>query len=761
MAAGKTKLGSADRARAQTLREQLNHHNHRYHVLDDPEIEDHEYDRMFRELVELEERFPELHTPDSPTMRVGAPVLDKFEKVRHQLPMLSLGNVFDENEFAEFDRRVHDRLKLPAIDLQYVAEPKLDGLAVSLVYQDGVFTLGATRGDGQTGENITPNLRTINSLPLVLPSAPAGRLEVRGEVFIDRASFDALNESQQQKGEKVFTNPRNAAAGSLRLLDSSITASRPLRLFVYSTGAVDNDAAIPAGHWQTLQWLSEMGLPVNDASARVDGIEACDAYYQKLLGLRPQLDYEIDGIVFKVDSHEHQRALGFVSRAPRWAVARKFPAEEATTRLLDVEFQIGRTGAVTPVARLDPVFVGGANVSNATLHNMDEIARKDVRIGDTVVVRRAGDVIPEVVRPVLADRDPATVQAIELPTVCPVCGSSVLQSAEKAVAKCTGGYTCAAQRTEALKHFVSRRAMQIEGMGEKIIEQLVEREMVAAPSDLYHLDTEKLLSLDLVAQKTADNLLAAIESSKSTTLPRFLYALGIPEIGETTAVQLAEHFGSVEAMFDVDVDYYVPKGIDGIGPVNARRVADFLQSTTADDWPDADKILDWLDSSLSKIRRDALESLLEAYPDRESLMRVKAEDLQSQAPSRVEGVGRTIAEFLVDYFASDRNRDEIARLIEAGIHWPSADEGEISANTAQPFDGLVFVITGKFDGYSRDDIAAQLKSHGGKVSSSVSKKTTALVCGEAAGSKLTKAQALDIPIVTADRLDLLLQGQLE
>ncbi len=753
------KAGSAEVARAQQLRDQLNFHNHRYHVLDDPQIADHEYDQLFRELVGLEEQYPELASPDSPTMRVGAPALDKFEKVSHVLPMLSLGNVFDDGEFAEFDRRVRDRLDSPQSEMSYVAEPKLDGLAVSLIYQDGTFTLGATRGDGQTGENITPNLRTINTLPLVLNSAPDGRLEVRGEVFIDRASFVELNETQQEKGDKLFTNPRNAAAGSLRLLDSSITASRPLRLFVYSIGAVDNDSAVPAGHWETLQWLGTLGLPINEASEVVTGVAGCNDYYQRLLSQRPDLAYEIDGIVFKVNNHEQQRKLGFVSRAPRWAVARKFPAEEATTKLEDVEFQIGRTGAVTPVARLEPVFVGGANVSNATLHNMDEIARKDVRIGDTVIVRRAGDVIPEVVGPVLSER-PDDAVVIALPRTCPVCGSAVVQSDEKAVAKCTGGFACAAQRIEALKHFVSRRAMQIDGMGDKIVEQLVSREMVSAPSDLYHLDSEQLLSLDLVAQKSADNLLNAIAASKQTTLARFLFALGIPEIGETTAAQLAEHFGSVEAMFDVDVAYYVPQGIDGIGPVKAREVVDFLQSAPAADWPDDNNLLDWLDSSLGKVRRESLETLLAIHPDRDALLKLRAEDLQSQPPSRVDGVGQTIAVFLVDYFQSERNRAEIRRLLEAGIQWPVAAAASLPQDELS-FDGAVFVITGKFDNYSRDEIADRLKSLGAKVSGSVSGKTTALVCGEAAGSKLTKAQALNVPVITADRLESLLQGKME
>ncbi|MEM7259416.1 MAG: NAD-dependent DNA ligase LigA, partial [Pseudomonadota bacterium] len=557
------KVPAAAARRAGELQQTLSYHNHLYHVQDQPEIPDAEYDRLFHELKALEAEHPSLQTPDSPTLRVGGLPLDKFEKVTHRQAMLSLDNAFGEKELSDFDQRIKDRLK-SADAVEYVAEPKLDGLAVSLIYQDGVFSQGATRGDGTTGEDITPNIRTIRSLPLSLKDAPAGRIEVRGEVFIDKQSFEQLNKLQADANEKVFVNPRNAAAGSLRLLDSSITANRPLRIIIYSMGLIDIAQPLADTHWDMLQWFAEMGLPVSDQSEKLTGPAACQQYYDQLLARREALEYEIDGIVYKVNRLDLQQQLGYVSRAPRWAIAYKFPAEEATTQLKNVEFQVGRTGALTPVARLEPVFVGGAMVSNATLHNMDEVARKGIMIGDTVVVRRAGDVIPEVVSAVLSNR-PASATPIELPSHCPVCESPVIVSEDVAVAKCSGGFNCGAQRRESLKHFVSRKAMNIDGLGEKLIDQLVGKAMVNRPSDLYHLTREQLLELDLVAEKTADNLLAAIESSKDTTLGRFIFALGIPEVGETTARQLADHFGGMEGIMATTVEYFVPTGIEGIG----------------------------------------------------------------------------------------------------------------------------------------------------------------------------------------------------
>ncbi len=735
------------------LRETLDHHSKLYHTFDQPEIPDAEYDKLFNELLSLEEKHPALQTADSPSLRVGGQPLDKFDKVTHRQAMLSLGNAFTEKDLIDFDKRIRDRLKTSESAIGYVAEPKLDGLAVSLTYQDGLFVQGATRGNGQVGEDITPNLRTIKSLPLKLANAPAGLLEVRGEVFIDKPSFVALNRDQQARDAKVFVNPRNAAAGSLRLLDSSITASRPLRIYIYSTGPVEVDTTLPDTHWDMLQWLKSLGLPINPESKKQKSITECHKYYQTMLKRREKLDYEIDGIVFKVDNLLQQQQLGFVSRAPRWAIAHKFPAEEATTELLAVDFQVGRTGALTPVARLEPVFVGGAMVSNATLHNMDEVARKGIYIGDTVIVRRAGDVIPEVVSAVLSQR-PANITEIMLPEVCPECGSVVIASDDISVAKCSGSFNCKAQRREGLKHFVSRRAMNIDGLGEKLIEQLIDRQMVQWPSDLYQLTKESLLQLDLVKDKTATKLLNAIEHSKETTLGRFLFALGIPEVGETTAEQLAQHFGSVEALAAADVDYYLPRGIEGIGKSRAESmVALFADQDIPEN---GEPLAAWLKDNVPRIKPDQIEQLLQKYPNATVLKQVDANDLQSKSASRVEGVGETMATLIVAFFNNKQHTDEIQRLIDSGIRWSTGDAVMEDTVTDDALAGKTFVITGKFNNMSRDEISAALKARGGKVTGSVSKNTSVLVCGEAAGSKLTKAEALGLEIIDESGLQALL-----
>jgi len=755
MASGSSKSESAKRI--DWLRETINHHSHLYHTLDAPELPDAEYDKFFNELISLEEKFPDLQTPDSPSLRVGGQPLDKFEKVTHRQAMLSLGNAFEEQDLLDFDKRIKDRLKTTSEKVSYVAEPKLDGLAVSLTYQDGLFVQGATRGNGQVGEDITPNLRTIKSLPLKLENAPDGLIEVRGEVFIDKQSFAALNKTQEAREDKVFVNPRNAAAGSLRLLDSSITASRPLRIYIYSTGPVEIETDLPETHWDMLQWLGALGLPVNPESKKQKDIKACFKYYNSLLKRREKLDYEIDGIVFKVDSLDQQQELGYVSRAPRWAVAHKFPAEEATTELLEVDFQVGRTGALTPVARLEPVFVGGAMVSNATLHNMDEVARKGIRIGDTVIVRRAGDVIPEVVSAVESQR-PKGAKKIKLPNACPECGSAVLESEDMAVAKCSGGFNCMAQRREGLKHFVSRRAMNIDGLGEKLIEQVMDKELVKYPSDLYQLKREELLQLDLVKDKTADNLLKAIEESKETTLGRFLFSLGIPEVGETTAEVLADHFKTVEALSEADLEYFIPRGIEGIGKTRAEAMVELFQSTEmAADMPEKGEPLEqWLNDNLARTKPVEVKRLLEKFPTATELKSVTATDLQGKSSSRVEGIGETMAALIVEFFNSSQNMQEIDRLISAGIVWPFADIEQATAETDDRLAGKTFVITGKFEGMSRDEISAALKAKGGKVTGSVSKNTSVLICGEAAGSKLTKAEALGIEIVDEQGLQALL-----
>ena len=563
---------SRARARAEQLRGELDHHNFRYYVLADPEVSDAEYDRLLRELTALEQQHPELVTADSPTQRVGAQPLPEFAAVVHRVPMLSLENAFTEEDLRAFDRRVRERLAATG-EVAYAAEPKLDGLAVSLLFEKGRFVQGATRGDGSTGEEITQNLRTLRSVPLRLRgSGHPAILEVRGEVFMPIAGFERFNAEAQARGEKTFVNPRNAAAGSLRQLDPRLTAQRPLDIFFYGTGHVEG-GRLPAHHSEVLAALRGWGLKTSPLSRVVSGVEGCLEYYRDVGGRRDSLPYQIDGVVYKVDDIATQQRLGFVSRAPRWAIAHKFPAEEETTVLRDVEFQVGRTGALTPVARLEPVFVGGATVSNATLHNMDEIERKDVRIGDTVVLRRAGDVIPEIVRVVL-ERRPADARRIRLPPKCPVCGSAVQRVAEQAVARCTGGLFCPAQRKEALRHFAGRRAMDIDGLGSKIVDQLVDAGLVETPADLYRLDAPRLAALERMGEKSAANLVAALTQSKRTTLPRFLFALGIPDVGEATARALAEHFGDLAPLLDAPAE--TVERVPDVGPVIAANVQRFF-----------------------------------------------------------------------------------------------------------------------------------------------------------------------------------------
>lgn len=559
------------RQQAAELRRQIEYHNYRYYILDDPEIPDADWDRLLAELKVLETNFPDLVTPDSPTQRVGAAPADEFAEVRHRVPMLSLDNAFSDDDLRAFDRRLRERLERDT-EVDYSAEPKLDGLAISVTYENGVFVRAATRGDGTTGEDVTANVRTVRSLPLHLQGKAPPLFEARGEVFMPVAGFERLNAEAAVRGEKVFANPRNAAAGSLRQLDPRITAQRPLDIFFYATGAAEG-LSLPATHSATLELLRDFGLRVCPEIRKVRGVEGCLEYYAAIGRKRASLPYQIDGVVYKVDSIAAQRELGFVSRAPRWAIAHKFPAEEALTVLRDVEFQVGRTGALTPVARLEPVFVGGVTVSNATLHNMDEVERKDVRIGDTVVVRRAGDVIPEVAR-VVRERRPLKARAVVMPSKCPVCSSVVERDADVAVARCTGGYRCAAQRKERLRHFASRRALDIEGVGEKLVDQLVEAKLVTSPADLYALEPDTLAGLERMGRKSAENVLAALERSKSTTLPRFLFALGIRDVGEATAASLARHFGTLDALMDADET--AVQGAADVGPVIAAHVTDFF-----------------------------------------------------------------------------------------------------------------------------------------------------------------------------------------
>jgi len=694
-----------DIQRAAALRDLLNRYAFEYYTLDRPSVPDAEYDRLLGELAAIEARNPEWVTADSPTQRVGGAPLDAFGQVTHAVPMLSLNNAFSDMDAADpavrhaellqFDERV--RKELEAASVCYAVEPKFDGLAISLLYRDGVLVLAATRGDGVTGENVTENIRTVRAIPLRLHGdAVPALLEVRGEVLMYKRDFERLNQQQQAAGDKLFANPRNAAAGSLRQLDSRITARRRLSFFAYAIAQIEG-AEWPATHQAEMNWLHSLGLPVVDAGLRpvVDGFDGLTRYYEQVMTQRAALPYDIDGVVYKVDAREAQERLGFVSRAPRFAIAHKFPAEEALTVVEAVEEQVGRTGAVTPVARLRPVFVGGVTVTNATLHNQDEVSRKDVRVGDTVIVRRAGDVIPEVVSVVLERRPMREVPGgdlftpaseplyppYRLPEICPVCGSHVIKPEGEAIARCSGGLFCSAQRKQAVWHFASRRALDIEGLGDKLIDQLVDRGMVHTLADLYRLDRDELAGMERMGQKSADKLIAAIEQSKHTTLARFIYALGIRNVGEATARDLARHFGALD-------DFFPPTGEEN-DPVARARLAD---------------------------------RLLEV-PD----------------------VGPIVAESILDFFAEAHNRQVVSELIAAGVQWPAVEAVPAGGNAE--IQGKTFVLTGALPTLSRDAAKAMIEAAGGKVAGSVSGKTAFVVAGADAGSKLTRAQELGVAIL--------------
>ena len=666
-------------ARAAQLRDQIAQHDYRYYVLDDPSIADADYDRLMQELRALESAHPELIAPDSPTQRVSGTPSAAFGEVVHQVPMLSLDNAFSEEDVRAFDRRIHERLGRSG-ELDYVAEPKLDGLAVSVIYRQGLLERAATRGDGVRGEDVTPNVRTIRAVPQRLLGAAPPLFEARGEVFMTVAGFERMNERARERGEKVFVNPRNAAAGSLRQLDPRITAARPLSAFFYGLGALEG-VPPPEDQQALLELLRARGLPVSPETRTVRGIDGCLAYYRSVGERRNSLPYQIDGVVYKLDSRADQERLGFLSRAPRWAIAHKFPADEAFTVVKGIEFQVGRSGALTPVARLEPVFVSGVTVSNVTLHNIDEVHRKDVRVGDTVVVRRAGDVIPEVVS-VVQDKRPARTVPIELPERCPVCHSRVLRAAGEAVARCTGGFTCRAQRQESLRHFASRRALDIEGLGDKLIEQLVEHDVVRTPADLYALTATQLAELERMGEKSAGNLVAAIDRSRRTTLPRLLYGLGIREVGEATALSLARHFGTLERLMSAD------------------------------------------------------EAAIQQVPD----------------------VGPVVAAHVAAFFASDDHRRVIKALREQGVTWP-----DISAPRGAPgLSGRTFVITGTLAAMTREQAEEALTARGAKVSGSVSRKTSFVIAGSEAGSKLAKARQLGVAVLDEPQfLELLERGMPE
>ena len=674
---------AAPRERGTALRRQLDDANYRYYVLDDPSIPDAEYDRLMRELEALEAEHPELAAPDSPTRQVGARASGGFAEVTHALPMLSLSNAFSGEEVAAFVRRIAQTLGRAENDLVFSAEPKLDGLAISLRYEDGAFVQGATRGDGAVGEDVTANLRTVKAIPLKLRGKDwPGVLEVRGEVYMPRAAFNAFNERARQRGERTLANPRNGAAGSLRQLDPAITASRPLAFYAYAIGEV-REGRLPDTHLATLDRLREWGFPVSPQVERAQGLDGLLDYYRRMGEQRDALPYDIDGVVYKLDRYDQQNEMGYVSRAPRWALAHKYPAQEKNTVVESIEINIGRTGAATPFAVMQPVQVGGVTVTKATLHNMDQVARLDVRAGDTVIVRRAGDVIPEVVR-VNLERRPAGTKPWRMPSHCPVCGSAIVREEGEVVARCTGGLVCASQRKESVVHFASRRAIDIDGLGERYIEDLIAFDYLHSPADLYKLTVDDLLAMKRraeerdgivpetvkagkIASKWAENLIDAIAASKSTTLERFLYALGIPEVGEATAKTLARHFGSLDA-----------------------------------------------------------------------LVRAGEADLTD-----VSDVGPIMAGHIAAFFAEPRNREVIAALRKAGVHWK---ESAPQRKTEGPLAGQTVVLTGSLASLTRDEAKDKLEALGAKVAGSVSKKTSFVVAGEAAGSKLEKAEALDVAI---------------
>src|SRR6056300_183694 len=730
-----------EEARAEELRKRLQYHNHRYYVLDDPEIPDSEYDKLLRELQQIEADRPDLRTIDSPTQRVGGAALDAFEQVTHAIPMLSLDNAFDDEEFAAFDQRVKDRLSRSAT-VRYAAEPKLDGLAISLRYEQGVLVQAATRGDGTTGENVTANVRTIGSIPLRLSGNDYPEvLEVRGEIFMPKAGFDALNERQRAKGEKTFANPRNAAAGSLRQLDSKITATRPLAMYCYGLGEVVGHS-MATSQSENMRLLANWGLPTSP-ELKVCKVSAdCAAYFAAIGERRDGLAYDIDGVVFKVDQVELQKQLGFVARAPRWAIAQKFPAQEQLTLLEAVEFQVGRTGALTPVARLKPVFVGGVTVSNATLHNMDEIERKDIRVGDTVIVRRAGDVIPEVVSAVLSDR-PDDAQPIHMPEQCPVCESQVVRISGEAVARCTGGLFCQAQRKEAIKHFASRKAMDIDGLGDKIVEQLVDEQLIKDPADLFALDVATVAKLERMAEKSASNLISSLDKAKHTTLPRFLFSLGILGIGETMAMNIANTLGSLEAVQKLTLHDLVE--------LKLSQAKAFLKYASA--LPKELRVpmmqppmdLKWCSSA-------HIELLAERYDLVADLLKQSPETLVNQPTISIEGLGDVLAEKLVMFFRQPHNLDVLNKLIAAGVQWPAIEKVDVSDSELA---GQSFVLTGTLS-QPRDAYKARLLAAGAKVVGSVSKNTNYVVAGESAGSKLSKAQSLGVPVLDEAAIEAML-----
>ena len=686
------------RHKAAALRDEIERHNYQYYALDAPLVSDAQYDAWFSELQQLEAQYPDLIASDSPTQRIGAAPQAEFGQVKHRLPMLSLGNAFETEDVAAFDRRVREAMGVDRVD--YAAEPKFDGLAISLTYADGVFVRGSTRGDGYTGEDVTANLRTIRAIPLRLSvKRPPALMEVRGEVLMLKRDFEAMNAAQRAKGEREFVNPRNAAAGSLRQLDVHITASRRLAFFAYGVGAADGAPRFTL-HSELLDYLAGNRFRVASEREVLTGVDGLLAYYGRIGVKRSALPYDIDGVVYKVNELAAQERLGYVARAPRFALAHKFPAEEAASEIAAIEVQVGRTGALTPVARLVPVFVGGVTVTNATLHNLDQVRAKDVRVGDTVIVRRAGDVIPEVVRVLPEKRKPGA-REFQMPARCPVCDSSVERIESEAVFRCTGGLYCAAQRKQAILHYASRRAMDIEGLGEKLVDQLVGSEIVHTPADVYRLDVPALATLERMAEKSAANVVAAIEQSKRRTLGRFIYALGMHHVGEEVAKILAQHFGSIEGLLEADWDALIDDK-ERVQRENTRR-------------------------------RTRGETLLEPV---------------------LPGVGPEIMQSVANFVRQNHNREVIRALLDSGV---APESAPAPARRSGRVGGRTFVLTGTLPSLSREEAASRIAAEGGRVSSSVSKKTDYVVVGAEPGSKLEKARKLQITVLEEQDLLKLLE----
>ncbi len=740
-----------------SLREQINEHNYRYYVLDDPNVPDAEYDRLMRELQALELSHPDLITADSPTQRVGAEPSGAFSEVTHEIPMLSLGNAFDDEEVTNFDRRVRERLDVESIanDIEYVAEPKLDGLAISLMYENGKLIRAATRGDGTRGEDVTSNIRTIKAIPLHLRGENLPPvLEVRGEIYMDKKGFQKLNQRQEKADEKVFANPRNAAAGSLRQLDPKITATRPLAIYCYSVGKVEG-LELPEKHFDVLMQLKDFGLPVSTEVKVVKAPAGCLAYYKEIEKKRQSLPYEIDGVVYKVNNLQQQYELGFVSRAPRWAIAHKFAPEEEITIIRDIDVQVGRTGALTPVARLEPVFVGGVTVTNATLHNQDEIDRKDIRIGDTVIISRAGDVIPKVVRVLKERRTSNDVPRFKMPTECPVCGSKVVRLKDEAVAKCTGALFCPAQQIGSILHFASRRAMDIEGLGDEIAKQLVESNFVNHIDDIYKLDIKSVASLEGMAEKSSTQLIEAIGASKKTTFGRFLFSLGIPGVGEEVARSLAMHFDDIEDLSSKKKEYYTKDlGIKGIGKTIAKNIFDYFDEHRNLSYAGDQLGLYIYELRIPKLTEKNADTLAIKFKSLQELIKAPVEQLENKKKATIPGVGEKLAESIVEFFQKEHNLSVINNLLNAGIVW---DQVSVEKSDL-PLAGKTYVLTGTLKSMTRESAKEQLQQMGAKVSGSVSKKTTGVIAGEKAGSKLEKAAKLGVKVFSEEGLEKILAG---